>query len=317
MDITACRNVFVSDCDIATGDDAICIKSENPYGELLPTKNITVTNCVLSTCCNGFKVGTATHGRVENIVFSNSVIYNDDSAALNKRATSGIALEVVDGGSMHGVAISNIRMQNARTPIFVRLGRRTPGAGSSLGNIRIDNVHATGSLLTSSITGLRDMIVEDVTISNSSFHTQENGLAEWTRRTIPEQEASYPEARMFGRLPASGLYVRHARAVRLYNVEVRTELSEQRPAVVCDAVQDLDLHALHTSVPSSPEPVVDLRNCREVFLHGTRAPAGTGNFLRVSGEASAEISLTANELTRATTPVGFADGASPNAIISP
>jgi polygalacturonase len=60
MDITACRNVFVCDCDIATGDDAICIKSENPYGELLPTKNITVTNCVLSTCCNGFKVGTAT-----------------------------------------------------------------------------------------------------------------------------------------------------------------------------------------------------------------------------------------------------------------
>ena len=131
MDITACRNVFVSDCDIATGDDAICIKSENPYGDLLPTKNITVTNCVLSTCCNGFKVGTATHGLVENIVFSNSVISNDDSAPLNHRATSGIALEIVDGGTMHGIAISNIRMENARTPLFIRLGRRTPEAGSS------------------------------------------------------------------------------------------------------------------------------------------------------------------------------------------
>ena len=107
MDLTACRNVFVSDCDIATGDDAICIKSENPYGEMLPTKNITVTNCVLSTCCNGFKIGTATHGVGENIVFSNSVIYNDDITPLNERATSGIALEMVDGG--HDFDISGLR----------------------------------------------------------------------------------------------------------------------------------------------------------------------------------------------------------------
>jgi polygalacturonase len=49
MDITASRNVFVCNCDIETGDDAICLKSENPYGDLLPTKNITITNCVVTT----------------------------------------------------------------------------------------------------------------------------------------------------------------------------------------------------------------------------------------------------------------------------
>ena len=97
MDITACRNVFVGDSDIATGDDAICIKSENPYGELLPTKNITVTNCVLSTCCNGFKVGTATHGVVENIVFSNSVIYNDGSTALLEYTMDRAGMDVAAG----------------------------------------------------------------------------------------------------------------------------------------------------------------------------------------------------------------------------
>jgi polygalacturonase len=77
MDITASRNVFVSNCDIATGDDAICLKSENPYGDLLPTKNITITNCVITTSCNSFKLGTASHGAFENIVFSNSVLYAD------------------------------------------------------------------------------------------------------------------------------------------------------------------------------------------------------------------------------------------------
>jgi len=157
MDLTACRNVFVSDCDIATGDDAICIKSENSYGEILPTKNITVTNCVLTTCCNGFKIGTATHGVVENIIFSNSVIYNDAAAPLNERATSGIALEMVDGGMLDGVTISNIRMQNARTPIFIRLGKRTLGAGSYLRNVMISGVNATGAIVTSSITGVPGM----------------------------------------------------------------------------------------------------------------------------------------------------------------
>lgn len=77
LDITASRNVLVFNCDIVTGDDAICVKSQNPYGDLLPTKNITITNCTITTTCNGFKLGTASFGSFENIVFSNSVIYGD------------------------------------------------------------------------------------------------------------------------------------------------------------------------------------------------------------------------------------------------
>ena len=37
MDITSCRNVMVSNCDIIGGDDALCLKSENSYGsDVLP-----------------------------------------------------------------------------------------------------------------------------------------------------------------------------------------------------------------------------------------------------------------------------------------
>ena len=93
IDPTCCHNVFISDCFIDSGDDAICLKSENPYGEdLRVSKNITITNCVLTCCCNGLKFGTATHGGYENIVFTNSVIFNDD-VPLNSRIISGIALE--------------------------------------------------------------------------------------------------------------------------------------------------------------------------------------------------------------------------------
>ncbi len=79
IDLTGCKDVLVSDCIIDTGDDAICLKSENPYGDTPKvSQNIVVTNCIITGCCNGFKIGTATQGGYENITFSNSVIYNDE-----------------------------------------------------------------------------------------------------------------------------------------------------------------------------------------------------------------------------------------------
>jgi polygalacturonase len=32
IDMTGCKNLLMSDCTIDTGDDAICLKSVNPYG---------------------------------------------------------------------------------------------------------------------------------------------------------------------------------------------------------------------------------------------------------------------------------------------
>ena len=316
MDITACRNVFVSDCDIATGDDAICIKSENPYGELLPTKNITVTNCVLTTCCNGFKVGTATHGRVENIVFSNSVIYNESTSALNERVIAGIALEMVDGASISGVLVSNIQMENVRTPVFLRLGQRTPRPGSFLRGVRLEGVRATGAILTSSVTGLPGMPIEDVVISNSSFRTFEHGLAKWEQAEIPEQAPMYPEARMFGRLPASGLYARHTRGLRVVHTELQSDVPEERPTIVCDDVHDLELRALTTGAPRSAEPVVELRNCSDALLQGIRVVQDASSLVGVSGASSQHIVMSANDMSRVKHATTLTNGASPSAVVS-
>ncbi len=94
IDITGCTNLFISDCSIDTGDDTICIKSQAPYGgRPRLTKNIVITNCVLTTCSNGFKIGTATEWGVENITFSNSIIYNNE-VEYKYRVVSGIAIDI-------------------------------------------------------------------------------------------------------------------------------------------------------------------------------------------------------------------------------
>lgn len=113
IDMTGCQDVVVSGCSVETGDDAICLKSEGQSGaEPRLVKNITVTNCTLSTCCNGFKLGTSSEGGFENIVFSNSAIQNGP-VPLGERVISGVALEVIDGGWIDGVEVSGIRMQRA------------------------------------------------------------------------------------------------------------------------------------------------------------------------------------------------------------
>lgn len=299
IDATCCHNVFVSDCLIETGDDALCLKSENPYGEpLRVSKNITVTNCVLSGCCNGFKFGTATHGGYENVVFSNSVIFNDD-VPLNERIISGIALEMVDGGWLEGVVISNIRMQRTRTPIFIRRANRKPrldGTPGTLRGVMIENVYATDAILTSSITGLPGFDVEDVTLSNIRIESAEGGKASWVDRKIPELPRSYPEARDFGRLPGYGFYCRHVSGLRLRNLEFKSAANEARPAIFCDDVKNLDIDGLRSQSIVGTEPVVKLVQTKQALVRGCWAPAGTKAFLEIQGGKSEDVVLMSSNL---------------------
>ena len=247
----------------------------------------------MTSCCNGLKFGTATRGGFENITFSNSVIYNDD-VPLNARVISGIAVEMVDGGWTEGVVVSNIRMQRVRTPIFVRLGARN-GAGRLRG-VMIDGVHATGAILTSSVTGIPGHDVEDVSLSNVHIETDEAGKEEWASRAIPEQEKSYPEARMFGRLPAYGLYARHARGLKLDNLQVVSTARDERPAVYCEDVQNLRVDRLQATAPQSEQPWIRLKDVRDAAIGGCVAPDMKGKAVEAGG--SEGVRLVGNDFSR-------------------
>ena len=269
IDITGSQNVTISNCSIETGDDAICLKSQNPFGpEPRLVKNVVVTNCQLSTCCNGFKIGTETEGGFENITFSDSIVFNNE-VPYRERVIAGVALEVVDGGWIDGVVMKNIKMQRSRTPIFIRLGNRKqvhdyPQHG--LRNVSIENVQATETLVPSSITGLPGMEVRDLSLSHIRFENTLQGHLDLAKRAIPEKEAAYPEARMFGMLPASGLYVRHVRDLRLSDVTFTATPGEARPTLVFDDVIGARLSAVQSSPISGGMPVLLQSNSRDVQI---------------------------------------------------
>jgi hypothetical protein len=256
---------------------------------------------VLTCCCNGLKFGTATRGGFENVTFSNCVIANED-VALNARVISGIALEMVDGGWLEGVTISNVRMQRVRTPIFIRRGIRRvrpDGTAGTLRGVMIQNVHAMGSILTSSVTGLPGFNVEDVTLSAIRIDSQEAGQEEWVTREVPEVPKAYPEARMFGRLPSFGFYCRHVEGLRMKDIAITASRGEARTALVCDDVQGLELSGLETVAPQNSQPVVKLIQTRGAWLRGCSAPAGTKVFLRLEVERTERVSLTGCDLSGA------------------
>jgi hypothetical protein len=319
LDMDGCQNVLISNCTIETGDDAICFKSEDPTGEgPRLARNISVTNCILTTCCNAFKIGTGTFGGFENITFSNSTIYSNPGPFEN-RVISGIALEVVDGGWVEGVFVSGIRMQRTRTPIFIRLGRRSrqPASGTSrLGGVCIDGVHATDSILASSITGIPDLAVEDVSLSNIRVESALPSRQEWVGRGVPEVEGGYPEARMFGMLPVSGLYARHVRDIRLANVSFKATKREARPTIHFDQVSGARISGLSSSAIVGSEPVVRMHDTHDAWITASAAPAATEAFLEVGGAASEGIMVSNCDLCRAVEGIRVSDGATKSAVTS-
>ena len=272
LDLDGCHDVIVTNMMADSDDDAITLKSTSPR----LCENIRISDCVVSSHCNGVKLGTETNGGFRNISISGIVVKpsSDQSSqffgAPSKIGTSAISLEIVDGGVMENVSISNMTVEGTESPIFIRLANRGRGyklrdetstlsgksnddaiaglipidhvgriCGISLDNIRIHNAGPMGC----SITGLPGHPVENVSLSNISLHHKGGvtltDLPKIDEALKDEKEKEYPEATMWGNLPAKGFYVRHARNVQFQNVEVLTEKPDARPDFVREDTDDL------------------------------------------------------------------------------
>lgn len=315
IDLTGCQDVVVTHCSVETGDDAVCLKSENPFGpEPRLIKNVRVTNCTLTTCCNGFKLGTNSEGGFEEITFSDSVVQNQNVPFKN-RVISGIALEVVDGGWIDGVTVTGIRMQRTRAPIFIHMGNRQHmREHHGLRNVRIDDVQASDTLLASSITGLPGTYAHDISLSNIHVNTVLPSRPDWVGRPVPEKPTQYPEAWMFGMLPASGLYARHVRNLHLSHVAMDATAGEDRPTIIFDDVIGATIAELSSTPVKGKMPLVKLTDCQEIRIENPTIPSGTNIFLGVAGEGSSGIVLTGNDLSRAHRAFQTNEGASKQAV---
>ena len=246
IDIDGCHDVTISDCIIDSDDDGIVLKSTSPRS----CENVVISNCVVSSHTNALKMGTETTGGFQSISISNITISpSADTTPIYGliKGQSALSLEIVDGGLLEKVAISNITVSETTVPIYIRLGNRArkyhesapePSVGA-LKHVSISNFIAqTSSKISSSITGIPGYPVENISLQNVTIINTSGGTQEDIEREIPEKITSYPSADNFGDLPATGFYVRHARNIRFNNVQIFAEGDNVRPAYVLDDVQD-------------------------------------------------------------------------------
>ncbi len=308
IDLDGCKNVTVSDVICDSDDDGITLKSTSPK----PCENIAITNCVVSSHCNAIKMGTETNGGFRNITISNCVIKPSDNVNEEFRKTkiygqltgiTGISLEIVDGGTMDGICISNIRIEGTHSPIFIRLGNRARSYKEglevaqvgSIRNVSISNVFINSEKnLGCSITGLPGHPVENIHLNNIYFQQPGGGQKEDMEKVVPEKDKSYPEGTMFGVLPASGFYVRHARHVSFNGGDFSTIEPDARPAFVFDDVDGGELSGLNLWVDSQSGSGIWLDRSQNIVVRGCILRGAPNFFLRVSGMETRSITLTGN-----------------------
>jgi len=297
IDPDCCRRVRIANCDIESDDDALCLKASFLLGVRGATEDVVVTNSRMRSSSNCFKLGTESTGDFRHIVLSDCVF--DGTAPADRDASAaveggGIALLMVDGGTIDGVTISNVVMHDVAAPLFVRLGNRgrdqqgaTPG---HLRNVVISGVVAVGATDTSSIAGLPGHPIEGVTIENVRIVTA-GGSWRHLPLDVPERPTRYPSVAMFGTLPSFGLYVRHARDVTVRNVQLSAEQPDVRSALVADDVTGLQVVGINGRPAEGEAPAVWLNNVRGGIVETSTATDAGRTILRLTGEGTERITL--------------------------
>ena len=269
IDIDACDNVRISNCNIVSGDDAIVLKSSLDK----PCRNIVVSNCLISSRCNGFKLGTESNGNFENINVSNCIIYDTRLA--------GICLLAVDGGSLKNVNVSDITMERVGCAIFVRLGNRArpfntdsekPGIGN-LSGIIINNIQGTEiGTVGSSINGLPSYPVKDITLSNIRLRFLGGDAGDQVNRQIGEFPEKYPEHNMFGTLPSFGFFLRHVNNLVMDNIDLSYEKPDYRPALFLSDVNGSRISDLKASAEDKTESLIVIDESHDLVLRDCNVP---------------------------------------------
>ncbi len=273
LDIDGCEDVLIENCDLNTGDDAICLKSS-----LHPCRNFVVRNCRVTSHTAPLKFGTSSSGGFINIKVENCFFYDCPMGA--------IKLQIVDGGTMENIEISRITVKDGGSPIFIRLANRgriytkntytgtnilneKESEGATVGsikNIRISDVVAEVTFPDRSldrkakykrvnyeseekterekaqagpimIAGIPGHYIENVKLENITISYPGGGTEEEAKNVVNEDITRYPEQYFFGVLPAWGAYIRHAKNIQFKNVKMTARQADKREMIVLDDVE--------------------------------------------------------------------------------
>ena len=251
IDINGCRNVTVQNCDIETGDDAICLKNINIHNNEIPflrqpMYNILVKDCVIASECNGTKIGTETVGDISDVLFENITV-NKHSENGTRSMISAISLQSNDGAVVDNITARNYTINDVSTPVFLVLQNRGRGPQRPMGkiqNVLVENIDVIKSSNTSEINAAIDATLENITFKNwtvDNYSTNSTSTPPSYPNGNGNNGGTYPEAGIYGSLPAYGLFARNVDGLELTDLTFNDAGNSGRQEIYLqDVVEDQD-----------------------------------------------------------------------------
>jgi hypothetical protein len=264
IDPDGCKDVRISNCTIATGDDALVFYSMNWFGPALPCENITVTNCRLSSASSAIKFCDGNMNAIRNVTIDNCVITDSNR---------GIAFMDFDGGVVENVVLSNLTIDCVRyewfwwgdgEPFHFNVKKRSEvhknwkkeddRPAGRIRNVKIANVIARGRGA-SVCNGHPDAWLEDITLDNVKLIIAHDPAAPYDKAV-------------------NALTFKQARNLKLRNLEIvwdKPEYGRWESALVLDEIQGLEIDGFRprrakprlSSARSKEPSCATARRCRE------------------------------------------------------
>ncbi|MBU6301351.1 MAG: glycoside hydrolase family 28 protein [Verrucomicrobia bacterium] len=294
LDFDGCKRVRIKDCDIDAGDDGISPKAFHPDW---PNEDFEVSGCRITSRWCAIRIGAESIGASRRLNVRDCVF---------TQCQGGIKIESCEGALFEDLSFSGIEMKQVCQPFMVLASRFSfsahgksvrPPAGR-IRNVRFADIRAVAGVgddvgfqsksgkddpferLCSAVVSRPGTRIEDVSFTNIDLTFPGDGTAEQASRLdVGEllESSSYVKWAMpfDGELPASALYLRHVKGVRLENVRFAVEKPDARAFIAGDDVQGLTLQGVVARAPAPVPGLAKLADSKDATEKDCRVECGT------------------------------------------
>jgi polygalacturonase len=288
IDPESCKQVRIANCYISTGDDCIILKSGYKYIEgttLVPTQDVTITNCVFGFGQCGVGIGSETAGGVRDVTISNCVCDGTRRGLYFKTGRGR-------GASVENIRVNNYVMRNlVDTALWVSMwyvnGDRDKAepigpATPAMRNIHCSDMIVSGTKRAALIEGLPERPIEGLQIDN--FHVEG---------------------------ATTGISCMHVDGMVLNRASINVTSGV---AANFHGMHDLEVLHFRTDSPSATDPALRMNDVKEVLISSSRGSAARPVFLELSGVTSADVQLSLNRMAQGVKEVVLTGGVGADAV---
>ena len=294
LDFDGCKRVRIKDCDIDAGDDGIAPKVFHPDW---PNEDFEISGCRITSRWHAIRVGTESIAPIRRLTTRDCVF---------TQCQSGIKIESCEGALFEDLSFSGIEMTQVCQPFMVPASRfafsahgktARPPVGR-IRNVRFTDIRAVAGggddvglhtesgkddpfdRLCSAVVSRPETPIEDVSFTNIHLTFPGGGTVDQASRLdVGELLEAFEYLKWAvpfdGELPASVLYLRHVKGVRLENVRFAVEKPDARAFIAGDDIEGLTLQDVVARAPAPVPGLAKLLDARDVIEKDCRVECGT------------------------------------------